>query len=149
MKTENAYFKKKAKKVHSVQYPDIHRYRISSYERFTTAEVIVMSKPKWRGLFLIYIYMILMEKGLQVRLCHCPPWVRSWGFMVMAHSTCMLRNRSPFFTPPCSILAPRLAPIVPSLKRQRTIRQWIQHTQKSVFILLVNATNEIIVWFVK
>lgn len=40
-----------------------------------------------------------------------------------AHSTCMLRNRSPFFTPPCSILAPRLVPVIPSLQRQNRIKQ--------------------------
>lgn len=32
------------------------------------------------------------------------------------HSTCKLRNRSPFLTPPCSILAPRLLPVTPSLQ---------------------------------
>jgi hypothetical protein len=32
-----------------------------------------------------------------------------------AHSVCMLRMRSPFFKPPCSILAPRLVPVTPSL----------------------------------
>lgn len=39
----------------------------------------------------------------------------SWDSMTLAYSTCMLRSRSPFFTPPCSILAPRLVPIIPSL----------------------------------
>lgn len=65
VRTQNASFKKKAKKVHSVQYPDIHCYRISSwvyYHCWGNCDV----KTKSRGLSIIPIYMILM--GLQARL---------------------------------------------------------------------------------
>lgn len=51
---------------------------------------------------------------------------QSWDLM-SAHSTCMLRSRSPFFTPPCSILAPRLVPITPSLTGHKLAKQhWAQ-----------------------
>lgn len=36
----------------------------------------------------------------------------------------MLRSRSPFFTPPCSILAPRLVPISPSLTGHKIAQCW-------------------------
>lgn len=42
----------------------------------------------------------------------------------------MLRNRSPFLTPPCSILAPRLVPVTPSLQRKSRVGQ------KQLFIKL-------------
>lgn len=43
VRTQNCIIQEESKKVHSVQYPDIHCYRISSYECITTVEVIVMS----------------------------------------------------------------------------------------------------------
>lgn len=87
-------------------------------------------KPKVRGLS-INIYTMLMVNCCVLGFILV---LSVWGcgrFRVRAHSTCILRNRSPFFTPPCSILAPRLVPVIPSLKRNR---KWnnVEHTHKPV-----------------
>lgn len=61
----------------------------------------------------IYLYDVngeVLRAGLRL----CPLWVRK----INGHSTCILRNSSPLFTPPCSILAPRLVPVTPSLQEE-------------------------------
>lgn len=78
---------------------------------------------------------MLMVKYCVLGFVLLPSGSGSWGFRLRAYSTCILCNRRPFFTPPCSILAPRLVPEIPSLKTGAKKTLYWEHSFNHIHFL--------------